>query len=118
MSDLSKAEAAVAYAAAILADADVQITAEKLQTLLKAANIEDVEPIWTTLFAKALEGKDVKDLMVDISTAGVGTTQDRSRDPVDDGDKDVERSKTPDDDRVIECEGSDDESVGVGGLFD
>lgn len=26
--------------------------AEKLQTLIKAANIEDVESIWTTLFAK------------------------------------------------------------------
>ena len=26
--------------------------AEKLQTLIKAANVEDVESIWTTLFAK------------------------------------------------------------------
>lgn len=26
--------------------------AEKLQTLIKAANVQDVEPIWTTLFAK------------------------------------------------------------------
>jgi large subunit ribosomal protein LP1 len=28
------------------------LQAEKLQSLIKAANIEDVEPIWTTLFAK------------------------------------------------------------------
>ena len=26
--------------------------ADKLQSLIKAAKIEDVEPIWTTLFAK------------------------------------------------------------------
>ncbi len=26
--------------------------ADKLQTLIKAAKIDDVEPIWTTLFAK------------------------------------------------------------------
>ena len=26
--------------------------ADKLQTLIKAAKIEEVEPIWTTLFAK------------------------------------------------------------------
>jgi ribosomal protein L12E/L44/L45/RPP1/RPP2 len=32
--------------------------------LIKAAKIEDVEPICTVLFAKALEGKDVKELLV------------------------------------------------------
>lgn len=25
---------------------------DKLQTIIKAANVEDVEPIWTTLFSK------------------------------------------------------------------
>ncbi|KAF3921248.1 hypothetical protein ABW21_db0205570 [Orbilia brochopaga] len=43
--------------------------AEKLQTLLKAAEV-DVEPIWTTLFAKALEGKDVKDLLLNVGSGG------------------------------------------------
>ena len=32
--------------------ADNITQADKLQTLLKAANITDVEPIWTTLFSK------------------------------------------------------------------
>ncbi|KAF2733415.1 hypothetical protein EJ04DRAFT_397145, partial [Polyplosphaeria fusca] len=64
----NKAEAAVSYAALILADANINITADKLQTLLNAANIEDVEPIWTTLFAKALEGKDVKDLLTAVAS--------------------------------------------------
>ncbi|KAJ4295243.1 hypothetical protein N0V90_007254 [Kalmusia sp. IMI 367209] len=67
--NINKAETAVSYAALILADEGLDITPEKLQTLLKAANIEDVEPIWTTLFAKALQGKEVKDILTAISTS-------------------------------------------------
>lgn len=65
----SQSELAVSYAALILADDDVDITVsddtaavledsdpstkpDKLLTLIKTANVEDVEPIWTTLFAK------------------------------------------------------------------
>lgn len=33
-------------------DADLSIKPDKLLTLIKAASVEDVEPIWTTLFAK------------------------------------------------------------------
>ncbi|KAF2656363.1 60S acidic ribosomal protein-like protein P1 [Lophiostoma macrostomum CBS 122681] len=66
----STAEAAVSYAALILADAEVAITPEKLQTLLKAAGIEDVEPIWTTLFAKALKDKNVKEILTTVITSG------------------------------------------------
>lgn len=49
---MSNAELANAYAALILADDGVEITAEKLTTLIKAAGILEVEPIWSTLFAK------------------------------------------------------------------
>jgi large subunit ribosomal protein LP1 len=70
----SKAEQAVAYAALILADDSIPITPEKLQALLKAAGVEDVEPIWTALFAKALEGKDVKDILTKVATATGGAT--------------------------------------------
>jgi len=49
---MSNAELAVSYAALILADDGVDITADKLQTIIKAAKIDDVEPIWTSLFAK------------------------------------------------------------------
>ena len=69
---MSHSEQATSYAALILADDDVDITVsfwfcsrrlnlahmmfkpDKLQTLIKAANVEDVESIWTTLFAKVL----------------------------------------------------------------
>ncbi|KAI0838607.1 ribosomal protein 60S [Hypoxylon sp. FL0890] len=67
---MSTAELASSYAALILADDGVEITADKLQTLLKAAKVTDVEPIWTQLFAKALEGKDVKDLLSNVGSGG------------------------------------------------
>jgi large subunit ribosomal protein LP1 len=67
---MSTAELASSYAALILADDGVEITADKLQTLIKAAGVEDVEPIWTQLFAKALEGKDVKDLLSAVGSGG------------------------------------------------
>ncbi|KAK0635897.1 60s acidic ribosomal protein-domain-containing protein [Bombardia bombarda] len=67
---MSTAELATSYAALILADDGVEITADKLTTLIKAANIVDVEPIWASLFAKALEGKDVKDLLLNVGSGG------------------------------------------------
>ncbi|KAF2635981.1 ribosomal protein 60S [Massarina eburnea CBS 473.64] len=67
---MSTAELASSYAALILADDGVDITADKLQSLISAAKIEEIEPIWTTLFAKALEGKDVKDLLLNVGSGG------------------------------------------------
>ncbi|KAI9754712.1 MAG: 60S acidic ribosomal protein P1 [Lichina confinis] len=67
---MSQAELAASYAALILADDGIDITADKLQTIIKAAKVDDVEPIWTTLFAKALEGKDVKDLLLNVGSGG------------------------------------------------
>lgn len=69
----SKAEQAVAYTALILADNSIPITPEKLQALLNAAGIKDVEPIWTALFAKALEGKDVKEILTAVVATGPAT---------------------------------------------
>lgn len=43
---------------------------EKIQTILKAANVE-VEPYWPGLFAKALEGINIKDLITNVGS-GVG----------------------------------------------
>lgn len=109
----NKAEQAVAYAALILADDSVPITPEKLQALLKAAGIEDVEPIWTTLFAKALEGKDVKDILTKVAATGpaVGEATTTSKpneqnDEVADGDN---GKKDNDED-----DGSDDDDFGMG----
>ncbi|KAF8252904.1 ribosomal protein 60S [Wilcoxina mikolae CBS 423.85] len=67
---MSNSELAVSYAALILADEGIEITADKLTTLVKSANVADVEPIWASLFAKALEGKDVKDLLMNVGSGG------------------------------------------------
>ncbi|MCJ1459241.1 60S acidic ribosomal protein P1 [Mycoblastus sanguinarius] len=67
---MSHSELATSYAALILADEEIDITPDKLQTLIKSANVEDVESIWTTLFAKALEGKNVKDMLLNVGSGG------------------------------------------------
>ncbi|XP_076662555.1 ribosomal protein LP1 [Halictus rubicundus] len=66
----TKAELACIYSALILVDDDVAVTGEKIQTVLKAANV-DVESFWPGLFAKALEGVNVKELITRIGS-GVG----------------------------------------------
>ncbi|XP_035207308.1 60S acidic ribosomal protein P1-like [Stegodyphus dumicola] len=67
---LTPDEVACVYSALILQDDDIAVTAEKINTILKAAGV-DVEPYWPTLFAKALEGVDLKQLITNVS-AGVG----------------------------------------------
>ncbi|CAH0769616.1 unnamed protein product [Bemisia tabaci] len=66
----TKAELACVYAALVLVDDDVAVTGEKIQTILKAANVE-VEPYWAGLFSKSLEGINVKDLITNVGS-GVG----------------------------------------------
>ena len=67
---MSNSDLACVFAALILADDDVAITGEKIQTILKAAKV-DVKPYWPGLFAKALEGVNVKDLLSNVGS-GVG----------------------------------------------
>ncbi|CDO52209.1 hypothetical protein DV451_005098 [Geotrichum candidum] len=62
-------EAAVSYAALILADAEIEISSEKLLALTKAAGAE-VDSIWANVFAKAVEGKDLKELLFAFGAAG------------------------------------------------
>jgi len=63
-------ELACVYSALILQDDEIAVTSEKIQTLLKAASVE-VEPYWPGLFAKALEGVDLKQLISNVGS-GVG----------------------------------------------
>lgn len=59
----TKDEMACIYAALILADDDVPITAEKIVTLTQAASME-VESIWPSLFARALQGIDIRQMVL------------------------------------------------------
>ncbi|QWW23081.1 hypothetical protein CA7LBN_001882 [Candidozyma auris] len=62
------AEASVSYAALILADAGVEISADNLLSVTKAAGAS-VDNVWADIFAKALEGKDLKDLLFSMAAA-------------------------------------------------
>jgi large subunit ribosomal protein LP1 len=42
---------------------------EKILSLTSAANVE-IEPIWASLLAKALEGRNVKELLSNVGTGG------------------------------------------------
>ncbi|KAG1753317.1 60S acidic ribosomal protein P1 [Suillus lakei] len=66
---MASAELAATYAALILADDGIEITADKILALTDAASVE-LEPIWATLLAKALEGKNVKDLLSNVGAGG------------------------------------------------
>ncbi|EPZ31580.1 hypothetical protein ROZALSC1DRAFT_26754 [Rozella allomycis CSF55] len=60
-------ELAIAYASLILFDDSIEITSDNLLKLTSAAGVE-VEPIWASLFAKALEGRDIKDLIFNVGS--------------------------------------------------
>lgn len=65
---LSNDELACVYAALILADDNVDIKGDKIAAILKAANYE-IEAYWPGLFAGALEGIKVTDLIKNIGAA-------------------------------------------------
>ncbi|RPD60473.1 ribosomal protein 60S [Lentinus tigrinus ALCF2SS1-6] len=68
---MASAELAATYAALILADDGIEITADKITALTNAASVE-LEPIWASLLAKALEGKNVKELLSNVGAGGAG----------------------------------------------
>jgi len=68
---MASSDLAATYAALILADDGIEITADKIVALTQAAGI-DVEPIWAALLTKALEGKNVKELLSNVGSGGGG----------------------------------------------
>ncbi|OZJ01981.1 hypothetical protein BZG36_04895 [Bifiguratus adelaidae] len=66
---MASTELSIVYAALILQDEGLEITADKLQALTKAAGV-DVEAIWTSLFAKALANQDLNALLSNVGAAG------------------------------------------------
>ncbi|KAH9922561.1 60S acidic ribosomal protein P1 [Amylocystis lapponica] len=66
---IATTELAATYAALILADDGIEITSDKILALTTAASVE-LEPIWASLLAKALEGKNVKELLSNVGAGG------------------------------------------------
>ena len=73
VASLSKSEhdeLCCAYAALLLHDGEIEITGDKLAKVIKASGNE-VEAYWPTLFAKALKGQNIEDLLSNIGSAPV-----------------------------------------------
>ncbi|BFG22271.1 hypothetical protein CerSpe_085450 [Prunus speciosa] len=68
---MSVSELACTYAALVLHDDGIAITAEKIATLVKAANIT-VESYWPGLFAKLAEKRNIEDLILNVGAGGGG----------------------------------------------
>lgn len=47
----------------------ISVQGEKINTLTTAAKVE-LEPIWASLLAKALDGKDVKNMLTNVGGGG------------------------------------------------
>ena len=62
-------DAVISYASLILADAGLDVTADNLLTLTKAAGAS-IDNVWAETFAKALEGKDIKEILSGFHAAG------------------------------------------------
>ncbi|CAF1365189.1 unnamed protein product [Rotaria sordida] len=65
---LSNDELACIYASLILADDNVDVKGDKIAAILKAADYE-IESYWPGLFASALEGVKVSDLIKNVGSA-------------------------------------------------
>ncbi|KAK9105358.1 hypothetical protein Scep_022202 [Stephania cephalantha] len=68
---MSVAEIGCSYAIMILHDDGIPITAEKIATLVKAANVP-CESYWPSLFAKLAEKKSIEDLILNAGAGGGG----------------------------------------------
>ncbi|KAE8658583.1 60S acidic ribosomal protein P1 [Hibiscus syriacus] len=68
---MATGEIACTYAALILHDDGISVTAEKIATLVKAANVS-VESYWPSLFAKLLENVNVDDVITNVGSGGGG----------------------------------------------
>lgn len=113
-SKMATVELATTYAALILADDGIEITSDKITTLTNAAGV-DVESIWAMLLAKALEGKDIKELLLNVG-AGGGTPVGAVSAPVG-GSGATEPAEAPKEEEKKEEKEESDEDMGFG-LFD
>ncbi|KAG4396728.1 hypothetical protein GLYMA_19G259800v4 [Glycine max] len=66
---MSLGETACSYAALILHEDGISVTADKISTLLETAKVQ-VDTYWPTLFAKLAEKKNLGDLIANAAGGG------------------------------------------------
>jgi ribosomal protein L12E/L44/L45/RPP1/RPP2 len=66
---MSTSELACVYASLILADDGLDITADNINSIVKAAGVT-VEPYWPSLFAKLFATKKIEDLITNVGAGG------------------------------------------------
>ena len=64
-------ELACVYAALILHDDEIEISAENINKILDASGVK-VEAYWPTLFAKLCKGKDINSMISSVGSGGGG----------------------------------------------
>ena len=105
-------ESALSYAALILADSDIEVSPENLQQLTSKANIQ-FESIWYEVYAKALEGKDLKNLFFNLESFAAAAAAPAAGAPAG-----IEQGEAKEDKKKEEEEKEEsDEDMGMG-LFD
>nr|AAX48830.1 P1 [Suberites domuncula] len=108
---MSDSELACVYSALILHDAQINITAEKMNLLINAAGVT-VEPIWPNLFARALEGKDIGALVSNVGSGAAAAAA-----PGAGGSDATEQKEEKKEEKKEESEEESDDDMGFG-LFD
>ncbi|EOY23697.1 60S acidic ribosomal protein family, putative [Theobroma cacao] len=68
---MATSELACSYAALILHDDRIPITAEKIVTLVKTAKVP-VESYWPSLFTKLLAKRNIDDIIMNVGSGGDG----------------------------------------------
>ncbi|XP_023232560.1 60S acidic ribosomal protein P1-like [Centruroides sculpturatus] len=112
---MSLGELSCVYSTLILQDDNVDVIADKIKTLLKAANIT-VESYWPTLFVKALEDVNLSQLVANVGS-GVGSAAPGPAGGAPAADKEAQAAKEEvKEEKKEESEESDDD-MGFG-LFD
>merc|ERR1712066_386044 len=105
-------ELACTYAALILQDEGMDINADNIQKIIKAANVT-VEPFWPGLFAQALSSCNVAELITNIGS-GMGSGGGAAAAPAAGG---AAEEAPKEEEKKEESESESDDDMGFG-LFD
>merc|ERR1712002_756141 len=115
MADISTSELACVYSALILYDDDIDITGEKMAKIISAAKV-NVEAFWPGLFAKALQGRNIGDLICNVGSAPAAGGAAPAAAPAAGGDAPAAEEKK-EEAKKEESESGSDDDMGFG-LFD